>query len=154
MNGMLHIHIQQSGRMLYKCIVLLLILSLVLSGCSEGRGDWTIELHSGYSIDCVNSREIVLVYKETPEQVGSSFAIPNYYITAYWMNDNYIVLEGIQTEKIAASEEEINNRVLSYYVVDTTSNNISDPFKVRTSLEEYCATLEIDISQDWVLIPE
>lgn len=152
MNGMQHIHIPRDGHLLGKWLVVLLIAILLLSACSVGRGDWAIEIHSGYWIDRVNSKEILLVYKESPEQSNAAIAIPNYYITGYCAYDRYIVLEGIQTENLAASSEEIDNNNICFCIVFTESGDISDFYYSRPNLEEYCALLGIDLSDNWVYL--
>lgn len=149
---MLLIHTLRNGKNLSRWLVILLVAMLILSACSEGRGDWAIELHSGYWIDRVNSQEILLVYKESPNQSNSALVIPNYYITGYWLSDSYIILEGIQTEKLAASPKEISNKKLSYCIVFVGSGSVSPFYDSKITFAEYCYSLGIDISSDWIFL--
>lgn len=155
LNGMLHTHIRQHGRMLLKAITTLVIISLLLSGCSanwwvgDGRGDWTIDLCAGYSISKINSREILFGYKKNPEDPGRTIIISNYFVTAYQMYDPYILLEGIQTERITISDEEQNRRVLSYYLIDTTDGKVSGPFETYDDFVDYCSSLALKIKDEW-----
>ena len=131
MNGLLLTHIQQNGRMLLKATIAILVFALLLSGCSvawwvgDGRGDWTLNLYKGYAICKVNSREILFIHKEDPNDSRGTTILPNYFLTRYQLNEPYICLEGICTQSMAASEEELKNKVLSYYLVDTSNGEVT-----------------------------
>lgn len=149
MNGMPHMHIQQSGKKLCKLFIPIILAFSVLTGCSEGRGDWTKELCAGYAIDCVNSHEILLVYIEDPEQLSNSIVIKNYYIVAYWFNDQYIGLKGIQTQRIAASDEELKSENFSYYLIDAIDAEIIGPFETEATFIEHCMALGLKDTIKW-----
>ena len=86
MNGMQATRIQQNGRMLIKIIAVLVVI-LSLSGCSwldgfvgDGRGDWTVDLCRGYAISKINSKEILIIHKDSADETGGSIVISNYFI--------------------------------------------------------------------------
>ena len=149
MNGTLLLHIQQNGKKHLKLILLTWFLILALIGCTEGRGDWTIELQSGYGIDHVNSHEIFVIHRENPNQLGASIVIENYCVRAYWAFDNYIGLEGIETQEIAASDEELESPNTSYYLIGTIDGAVDGPFHTQSDFLEYCATLGLEIIPTW-----
>ena len=157
MNGLLPTRIQLNGWMLLKVTVALLALTLALflSACSvdwwvgDGRGDWTLDLYEGYGISKINSKEILLVHKENPNDSGGSIILPKYYVIAYQLHEPYICLEGIHTQGLSASEDELSDMVLSYYLVDTTNGEVVGPFESREDFVESCSSLELEIEVEW-----
>ena len=155
MNGMLPTRIQLNGRMLLKVTIAVLVLILFLSACSvewwvgDGRGDWTLDLIEGYGISKINSMEILLIHKENPNDSGGSIILPNYFVIAYQLHEPYIYLEGIHTQGISASEDELSNMVLSYYLVDTTNGEVIGPFESCDDFVERCCSLGLEIEDEW-----
>ena len=156
LNGLLPTRIQRNGRMLLKVTVAALVLTLFLSACSvdwwvgDGRGDWTLDLYEGYGISKINSKEILLVHKENPNVTGGTVILPNYFVIAYQLHEPYICLEGIHTQKISVSEDELNDMVLSYYLVDTTNGEVIGPFESHDDFVERCSFLGLEIEDDWI----
>ncbi len=154
MKGSLLTHILQNGRKLLNAAIAMLVLTLFLSSCSaewwlgDGRGDWYLELINGYCIDKVNSKEIVILNKKNP--VGQRFVVPNYFVTAYQLHEPYICLEGIQTQKLPISEDELNARVLSYYLIDTTNDEVMGPYESCDAFAEHCSSLALEIDDEWI----
>lgn len=167
MNGVRHIRILRIGRKLNSLIIIILAFTLFLNACSynrqlqselsefffgDGRGDWSFELCSGYSIIKTNSKGVTLGYKEKPDDSGWSHVISNnYFITSYQMYEPYIILEGIQHKDIFISEDELSNAILSYYFVDTTSGEVKGPFESYDDLAEYCCSVELELGE-WIKI--
>lgn len=156
MNGMLSTRKRQNGRMLPRITIIIVISMVFFSACSfdwwvgDGRGDWTLELHKGYAISKINSREILLVYKENPDDPGGSIVLPNYFITAYQQHEPFIYLEGIRTREITASEDELNSMMLSYYLIDTTNAEIVGPFESYDDFINLCTSLGLEGKGDWI----
>ena len=157
MNGLLPISIQQNGRMLLKVAIAILVLSLFLSGCfsidwwvGDGRGDWTLDLYEGYAISKINSREILLVYKEKPSDSGGAIILLNYFVVAYQLHEPYICLKGIRTQEIAASEEELNAKVFSYYLIDASNGEVIGPFHAYDDFVQHCNSLSLEIKDEWI----
>lgn len=150
MNGMLHTPSQLNGKLSHKAIIFILVILFTLVACSEGRGDWTQELHSGYAISCVNSNEIVIVRKERSDQIGYSFVIDNFYVSAYWTNSHYIGLKGIQTKDIIATDEELNSGISCYYLVNTTDAKVLGPFESEEVLIEFCSEMNVELAWKWI----
>lgn len=155
LNGLLPTRIQLNGRMLLKVTIAVLVLILFLSACSvewwvgDGRGDWTLDLIEGYGISKINSMEILLIHKENPNDSGGSIILPNYFVIAYQLHEPYIYLEGIHTQGISASEDELSNMVLSYYLVDTTNGEVIGPFESCDDFVERCCSLGLEIEDEW-----
>lgn len=160
LNGLLPTNIQQAGWMVWlKVTITALVISLSLSACSlnwwvgDGRGDWTLNLDKGYAISRINSNEILLVHKENPNDCGGSIVLPNYYIISYQLHEQYICLEGIHTQNISISKNELNDMVLSYYLVDTTNDKVIGPFESYNDFVEYSSSLTLEIVKDgWIKI--
>ena len=159
LTGMLNIHTKQSGIKYLSAVVSILVCVLCLAGCAsnwsewlvgDGRGDWTLELFAGYNISKINSREILVGHKENPEDVGNSIVIFNYYVTAYQTYEPYIYLEGIQTQNISISNEELELRELSYYLIDSTSGDIKGPFDSIEDFINFGVSLGLDMDKKWV----
>ena len=155
LNGLLPIRIQLNGRMLLKLTIAALVLILFLSACSverwvgDGRGDWTLDLYEGYGISKINSNEILLVRKENPNDSGGSIILPNYFVIAYQLHEPYICLEGIHTQEISASEDELNDMVISYYLVDTTNGEVIGLFESDDDFMERCSSLGCICPKYW-----
>ena len=155
MNGSQPIHTRQNGKMFLKIIATILVLSCILSGCSlewwlgDGRGDWTMELFSGYSISRINGHQIVLGYKKSPEDVVYTTVIANYYVAAYQLHEPYICLEGIQTRSFSASDEELTTKDPSYYLINTVNGDIIGPFEYLSAFSDHCALVGVDITEEW-----
>ena len=149
-------HTQPNGKMLLKLTCIILIIALFLNGCSihwwigDGRGDWTLDLYEGYAISKINSREILLIHKEHLDDTGGAIVIPNFFVTGYQIKEPYIYLEGILTQEVLVSEEELKSVIRNYYLVNTTNDQIIGPLDCFDSLVDYCNSAEIDISEEWV----
>ncbi len=158
MNGSLPTRIRQNGLKPLKLTIVALVFTLFLSACSahwlvgDGRGDWTLDLYKGYAISKINSNEILFVHKENPNDSGGSIILPNYFVTAYQLHEPYICLEGIHTQKMSASEDELNGMVLCYYLVDTSNGEVMGPVESYDGFVEHCGSLKIKIETEWIKI--
>lgn len=134
----------------------ILIFLLVLSCGSlewffgEGRGDWTLDIANGYCISKINSREVLLIHKDSPGDSGGSIVLPNYFVTSYQQYEQYIFLEGISTQGRTASEEELETGPSVYYVLDSGCAEIEGPFQAYDKLLKYCNEHEIEIEDEWL----
>ena len=153
--GLLSVFVRGCRRKLL-ILISVIILVLILGACSaefflgEGRGDWTLNLREGYGISKLNSRQILLIHKDNPEDSGAAIVIPNFFVLAYQDFDSYICLKGICTQERAISEEELKAAVFSYYLVDTKDSNIAGPLASYYDLTEYCNLHEIEIGEEWI----
>ena len=129
-----------------------LLMTAALVATVERNGDWKEELIANYYIFEVNTCEIYLVRKNVPDGNGYSAIIPNYYITAYWTNDRYIGAEGIETQDLCISEEELQERDLRYYLIDTTNGAVSGPFETIEDFESHCRALGVEVPDDWFIV--
>ena len=154
---MQHILIQRNGRIYVRLIfVVALIFIFFLNSCSsywfvgDGRGDWSTELLGGFYITKVNSYEILVTYKETPVDVSATIVVPKYFVDSYQVQGSYIILKGIKTEGTVASKKELNDMILSYYIICVENSEILGPFDTYDEFYDKCKTLELDITRDWV----
>ena len=137
-----------------------MILVFMLSACSsewfigDGRGDWTLDISNGYAISKINSYEILLVYKENPSDSGGSIILSNYFIKAYQFYDPYLCLEGICTQEIAISQDELIAAELSYFLVNTNNGEIVGPFESYNDFAAYCGDIVLKISNNWIRVKD
>ena len=139
MYGPLHTLIRQNGKMFKKILIILSVLLILISGTGcAGLGDYEIPIHSGYYITRINANEILLTH-DRPDSPGNDIVIDSYFITGYWSNMDYIVLEGYWP-----------GRNMKYYIVEVATGNVSDPFETKEDLESACLELDLDISEGWL----
>ena len=156
MNGMRLTPIKLNGRMLINTTAALLVFSLLLTGCSlewwfgNGRGDWTLDLCSGYAISKINSYEILLVHKDNPGDSGGTIVIQNYFVTGYQIYAPYLCVAGICTQAATVSEEELEAMTLCYYLVDTTNEKVTGPFENYDDFVAYCNSMALEIEKEWI----
>ena len=158
LSGVQHINIPQSGKTMIKVVPVILVLLIFLCSCTtdfsywlvgDGRGDWTYELFGGYALSKVNSSCIVLGYNDDPDSTGHEFVLPPYFVTAFQLHEPYILLEGIPTEDSFATEEELNERKLAYYIVNSDNHEIMGPFDTLDDLENQCDAISVEIDSQW-----
>ena len=160
MTGMLLTPMQQKGRMFIRFFSVLLCLLLCLNGCSsefwvgEGRGDWKVEILPEYYIFRVNSHAIYLCHKGS-EDVSYSCVIDKYFVTAYQTHTSIICLEGITTADDFASDEELKSRIVCYYLVNTSNEEVNGPFDTIEGFTEYCTEKGLNIEKEgWIKAKE
>ena len=155
MIGLQRIIIQKKLATMFKLILVILVLLLVLTGCSlhwlvgDGRGDWREELSNGYAVIKVNSYEIVLGHQDRASSPGWSTVITNFYVTAYQQNTPYIFIEGFHTEDTSATSAELENHQAVFYLVDTETNEIVGPFESKDDFIAYCSAQALEVPTDW-----
>ena len=128
---------KRSGRIYSRIVCALVFVAIVVSGCSIGRGDWQYELTGGYAINRLNAHGIALIHYEKEDTTGV-YVIPNFYVTDFCMNQEYIGVKGIPTADMWATDEEMqsNNRVL--YLVDVASGVVYGPYLNIEDFHEEC----------------
>jgi len=134
-------------------LTLVIVLLLFVSSRSpawflgEGRGDWTVTLNEGYAISKINSKEILLIHKNNPEDSGGTIVISNYFVLAYQQQNSYVCLKGICTQGKAITEDELSVSELSYFLVNTKTNSIIGPLKSSNDFVEQCRSLGIEAGE-------
>ena len=141
---------QRHGKLLSKFLILLVLSVFLVSavGCA-GLGDYQIPLHSGYRICRINGSTIELYY-ESPDGVGSHYVTDEYFITGYWVNEDFIVLEGFSKDIWYNQEETLPQEYWTYYIVEVATSNLSGPFETKEDLQNACLELDLDISEGWL----
>ena len=151
-------HTKQNGTLFLKMISIVLALVVFLCGCThecvewflgDGRGDWGLELINGYWILKINSRN-VLLSKEHDNTTGWSTKINGYYVTSYQLNDKYIFTEGFKNEGNSITDEELENPIIYYYIVNTLTDEIFGPFETYRDFLEQCDLLSIKDNDTWL----
>ena len=156
LNGLQPIRIQQNGQWIIKATIAIVVFALLLSACSaewwfgDGRGDWTLDLYGGYAITKINSKEILFIFKEDPNDSGGSIIIPNYFVLAYQLYESNIFLAGINTQGMSASEDELNNGALSYYLVDAVNGKVIGPIESRDEFGDCCSSWGLELKDEWI----
>ena len=128
---------QRHGKLLSKFLVLLILSIFLVSGVGcAGLSDYHIPIHSGYYITRSGSTLIELT-RDQPDGPSLDVVIGGY-ITGYWSNNDYIVVENGW------------GQIVKYYIVEVATGNVSDPFETKEDLESACLELELDISEGWI----
>ena len=148
--------------------VLLMVFSILIAGllcsCSfdpnndqetdrdYGRGDWTLNLVDGYCIVKTNSNSIHLCKKESYDESASEFVIQNTFVNAYQISEPYICIKGIiHEDKFHATEQELDNGVNVYYVVDTDDGTVHGPLNLE-EFQNTCDLLTVNLNEEWIKI--
>lgn len=127
---------------------ILLILVIIASGCSAGRGDWEYELTGGYAINRMNAHGIALVRYTDSTETGV-VVIPNFYVTEFCMNQNYIGVRGIQTTGMWATDKELQSQNRVLYLVDIRNGDIYGPHSNMEIFETQCDVLSAGNMGTW-----
>ena len=161
MIGTHHLPTKQNGRLFRVTILFALILS-ILCGCSanvhkwltgDSRGDWKIELINDYYLFKSNSKCKTIDRADVPEGFYST-VIDKLYVTDYQVSDPYIYVCGIKTQELFISDEEKTTKQRWYYLVDTVSGEVSGPFDSKESFEDFCNQSEVQIPEEWIVVPK
>ena len=150
MSGMQHIQFIDRGRSFVKPLFLIVVILALLSSCATGRGDRYINLVNGYTIDIVNSREVLIVHR-SPDMPGNTLVIPNYFVTAYQVHETTIFLESIKMQGDSISNEELEKHITSFFLIDSVLHQVRGPFKSLAELEDYCTLHRITLPANWNL---
>lgn len=157
MSGMLSIHTKQNGTLFLKMISIVLALVVFLCGCThecvewffgDGRGDWELELINRYSIVKINSCDVILGKKHDDDS-GWSIVL-GYYVTSYQIYQEYIYTEGIVKRGSSITDEELENPIIYYYIVNTLTDEIFGPFETYSDFLEQCDLLSIKDNDTWL----
>lgn len=155
LSGAQHINIRPNGRMLLSMVMVTLIFAILMCSCSsytlvgDGRGDWSHELCGGYYLVKVNSKCISLTYKENSNDSFTEYVLPPFFVTSYQLHKPYICVEGILTEGSFATEKELSEKKVTYYIVNYESNEIIGPFESYDEFFSQCESLAIKLNIHW-----
>lgn len=124
------------------CVVMLLF---TLTGCDpgEGRGDWSMDLYSGYDITKVNSRGIVIGN-------NSGYVIQQYFVTGFQAKEPYVCLRGIPIKDTWISDEELKENKKVYYLLNTDTDVVAGPFATFEELRVHCETVSVIVKDQWI----
>lgn len=156
---------QRPHKSTLKIAAIAVVLSLFLTGClpdgwaGEGSSDgWYFDLCGRYALGKSNRYSISLIHYDDPHinDSGESFIIrsivlDHFFVTAYQVQEPYIFLEGIRTAELMISDEELDNRKLSYYLVNSETDEISGPFASDTAFEVFCTLQALELGE-WIQV--
>lgn len=159
MLGLQHTYTRPNGQIVAKMIIVILMVAICLTGCSDafmdwlvgdGRGDWKIELINDFYIFQTNTYSISLTIYN-PEVGNYSYALDEKcYITSYQLQDPYIYVMGIPYEGDAITESEWQNTPTVFYCVNSLTREAVGPFDTEVALQEYCSATGLHISDKWL----
>ena len=121
------------------------------SVAGDGRGDWTLDLKKGYAISKINSREILIIHKDNLSDPGGEIVVPKFFVKAYNLQEQYICVEGISIENMAATEQELVSTQSSYCIINTDSGMVIGPL-VYESFKNECDSLKIKSDCEWEIV--
>lgn len=141
------------------CYSSILICTLLLSSCSAWleNEDWEnygIVLVEKYYITAPE-RDRVKFSKENDNISGVyQYLIPNCHVEAYYIHENYICISGIHTEAIQASDEELENGKIEYYLFNIETESLEGPYENFDTFEAHCNTKGFSVVDKWLLVVE
>ena len=117
------------------CIVLCVLIALLSTiGCKSRyadhfpRGDWYYDLSANYRLNRVNSKMLII------EKKDGSGVIDHFFVTGFSFYDEKIMVKGIHTEDIFVSNEELEQQILVFYVIDTSNDALLGPYATELDM--------------------
>lgn len=140
---------RHNGIRLIKFFVLLIFSVMIFGGCSEfwdpgeGRGDWSVQLYSGYKITKVNSKGVRIYGND-------SFAVKNYFVNGVQAKEPYVCFRGIPTVDRWISDDELTKNETVYYLLNTDTDALAGPFETFEELRVHCETVSVIVKDQWI----
>lgn len=129
-----------------------LFLMAALGGCAKewikdaGRGDWAVDLFSGYTITKVNSRGIILSH------ASQGIVLNKFFITGLQVKEPYVCLRGIPTKDVWITDEELSENKVVYYFLNADTDELAGPFDNVRGLIKHGNSLSVTIPNRWITI--
>lgn len=162
MSGLQRSHKLQGGKQFLNLAILMLVICLTLLSCTDhilsvipgpGRADWEVQLSAQYYIIRANSSS-KKICKATDTPGLYENVLSNFYVTKYSLLDTFISLEGIPTDGIFASDEELASSIRQYYLLDIQDGGLYGPYETADSMMESDLTKDINGSLVWETVPQ
>lgn len=153
-HGKQRTRIARRGNVLVKMIGIILLVMITTSGC-PGAADWEYQLTDGYKIVRASSYDIILCDDNRHPGAGSSIVLPNYCVTDFCFNEQYIGVQGIPTAGYGASEMERESDQRWFYLVEVSTDTVYGPYDedeylaqcdsvAAGNMGKWCSTKEMD----------
>lgn len=127
--------------------VLFFILLVTTSCIGPGLSDWSLKLPNNYEMWRINSKEIVIGYKNTDYSLnyndnGTITGVKGY-VDEFCLNDNFVGAKQIDktTEK--------NDSNPRYYLIDTSKKIVYGPYLTEADFNTQCVKLNISDLSKW-----
>lgn len=120
---------------------LLIFITLMISACGPGLGDWEVDLPNDYAVHHINGQDIRISDNDNgyhPEK-----ARIDSFIKEFSSDDRYV---------FARTIESIKNNDLSlekYYVIDTLENKLHGPFDSLKAFENFIISNDLILPENW-----
>ena len=154
MLGMFNIHIQQNGGEPMRCkivVFFVLLFPILLSSCSEGRGDWKYLLPNGYDVFMVNSETIVVrgpyhsITEDGIEALTQTYV--DNFVSAFCFNERYVGVQQLPNYENLSAYTAVSPH---FYLLDTFSGTVFGPFESEDVFNAKCKDLQTGDFCDWI----
>ena len=117
----------------------LMTLGIFSSGNLNPRGDWSFPLENGYEVWRLNSREIVVCWREDPEKPSASTVIESY-VAEIAVTDGWLSAKRLDSPQGTAAQ---------YYLLDMGEKSLFGPYETEADLETQKASLGLPRNLIW-----
>lgn len=132
------------------------ILSLLLTACVDGRGDWAYDLPNGYQVFRVNSKHVYLIGPDhdITGRDGKTWITDNYigsYVSAFCYNEQYVGAQQLNASLNA--QLSLPDRPASepwFYLLDTSTGAVIGPMASQEEFQAKCEMLQIADLCQWI----
>lgn len=134
-----------------KKVIFLCLLVILLTACSDGRGDWTYALPNDYEVFLVNSETIVITgpFHTVVQEEGSVYTnyYINNYVSAFCYNERYV---GAQQINVRINQPDRPIHQPWFYLLDTITGTVIGPLESEDEFHLKCEALQITDLCDWI----
>lgn len=121
-------------------VLLLATIGIFASGGVDLRGDWSYPLENGYEVWRVNSREIAVCWRESPEKTSASTVIDSY-VSEVAITDGWLCAKRLTTPQDTAGQ---------YYLLDMREKNLLGPYETEADFEAQRDSLGLTGDLTWM----
>ena len=118
----------------------LMTIGIFSSGDLNPRGDWSFPLENGYEVWQINSREIVICWREDPEKASASTVIGSY-VAEIAMADGWLCAKQLTSPQGTAAQ---------YYLLDMGEKTLFGPYETQAALEAQRKDLSLTQDLTWI----
>ena len=117
----------------------LMTIGVFSSGSYNPRGDWSYPLENGYEVCRLNSREIVICWREDPEKASASTVIESY-VAEITVTDGWLSAKRLDSPQGTETQ---------YYLLDMEEKTLFGPYETTADLEAQKASLGLPPTLIW-----
>lgn len=139
-----------SMKKVYFILALILVMTLITS-CGAGMSDWKLILPNNYEMWHINSKEIIIGYKDTESSLttgrdGTTIGIKADVVEVCF-NDRYVGAKQIDVQQDLKQEIDTSNP--RYYLLDTLKREVYGPFTTINQFNKKCSELGVYHLSKW-----